>query len=126
MLEKQLDDLKSLEKRSLASCSTDTVSPETSKIANNEELTTRGSALEGLISDQNALLENLNVKYDLLLKENSSLKLKLDALDKVLSSTEGFQCAHLDGNKDAQFLYPLAHAAFLSRDLGITVLSPAR
>ena len=62
MLEKQLNDLKSLEKRSLASCSTDTMSSETSKIANNEELNTRGSALEGLISDQNALLENLNVK----------------------------------------------------------------
>ena len=26
--------------------------------------------------------------------------MKLDALDKVLSSTEGLQCAHLDGNKD--------------------------
>ena len=57
-------------------------------------------ALEGLISDQNALLENLNLKCELLLKEISSLKLKLDALDKVLSSTEGLQCAHLDGNKD--------------------------
>ena len=78
MLEKQHDDLKSLENRSLALCSTDTVSSETGKIFNNKELTTRESVLEGLISDQ----------------------LKLEALDKVLSRTGGLQYAHLDENKD--------------------------
>ena len=42
----------------------------------------------------------MNAKYELLLGENSKIKLKLVALDKVLSRTEGLQCDHLDGNKD--------------------------
>ena len=100
MLEKQLDDLKSLENRTLALCSTDTVSSDTGKIFNNKELTMRESVLEGLISYQNALLNNVNAKGEVLHEENSRLKLKLEALDKVLSRTGGLQCAHLDGNKD--------------------------
>ena len=60
----------------------------------------RESVLEGLISYQNALLNNVNAKGEVLHEENSRLKLKLEALDKVLSRTGGLQCAHLDGNKD--------------------------
>ena len=107
MLQKQLDDLKSLENQSLASSSTDIENSKTRKIANNKELTTRESVLEGLISDQNVLLENLNVKCELLLEENSSLKSKLDALDKILSISGGLQCAHLDGNKDEGRINPI-------------------
>ena len=92
----------------------------------------------------------MNAKCKLLLEENSRLKLKLEALDKVLSRTGGLQCAHLDGNKDEGLDNPifcnaggstqvvknhsisssLAHASDLgivgSSDLGIAVLSPAR
>ena len=78
MLERQLDDLKSLESRRPVSPG---MANSSSQLENNSSVTAlamRVTALEGLISNQNSLLESLNETCKLLLEENSTLRLKLD------------------------------------------------
>ena len=73
MLEKQLDDLKPLESRGLASPGLSAALAGTDT-ADNSELAARVSALQKTIIEQNSLLSEMNNKCKLLLEDNVALK----------------------------------------------------
>ena len=89
MLERQLDDLKLLMNRGPVLPSSTSVLTE-SYIDPNLRLASRVSGLEGLINNQNILLEECSAKSKLLLEENESLKFKLD---KALCGIESPVCS---------------------------------
>ena len=102
MLEKQLEDLKPLDNRSLASRSAAIVLSDHDSNSNNNvtELASRVSVLEGLISSQNTTLKSLNATCKRLLEKKSSL---VDKLDKALSHIENLQCARKDHMVDHHY-----------------------
>ena len=94
MLEKQLDDLALLGKRSLASRGGSSLLAEKEVKEEDDilkKLVTRLSDLEGQINKQSNLLDNLDVKCKQLLEQNS---IYLQKLDNASSSINNLQCAN--------------------------------
>lgn len=73
MIERQLDDLKSLGSAGHVSSCLSTARTVTGN-ESSAELTTRVSALEKTIESQNGLLDTLNNRCQLLLEQNNELK----------------------------------------------------
>ena len=90
LLEKQLDDLKSLESRSLvSSCSSGSLGGAGAYITDSGELAVRVFALENTIDKQNSLLNIINGNCKLILDNNTALKESINNAQNGFASSLG-------------------------------------